>query len=213
MNGPGILRFSLFGVPVTIHWFFWLIGLFLGWDFVQQDPKLLLVWMAVWFISFMIHEFGHAFAFRKFGGRPIIHLYGFGGYASAPGRYTRRQSIIISAAGPLVEIAFGILAWVLLFQVSGANIYLEMFLKLFGWICIFWGVVNLLPVLPMDGGRILEAVFVNRMRLVGMIGAVTAAIAAVGFFLIFRSYIAPLFFGFLAYANWQRSRGVQQQFF
>ena len=105
----GDLNFSLFGIPVRVHPFFWLITLFLG-PIRSQRPDILyavLAWILAVFISILIHELGHALVQRAYGYRPWITLYGLGGLASYDpaavyqprGSPTVRQ-ILISAAGP-----------------------------------------------------------------------------------------------------------------
>lgn len=206
-----MLRFTLFGIPVSIHWMFWLIALIFGSSFVDNgDPQGFLVWMGVWFLSFMIHEFGHAFAFRKLGARPSVHLYGMGGYATAAGRFTRRQSIFISVAGPLVEITVGLLCLLILinFPITTPDLYL--FLSLMTWFCIFWGVLNLAPILPLDGGHILEAIMDGSPKKVALISTATGIAIAIAFLVFMKAYIATAFFGYLAFRNWQRWKGVPQ---
>jgi len=206
-----MLRFTLFGIPVSIHWMFWLIALIFGSSFVDNgDTQGFLVWMSVWFLSFMIHEFGHAFAFRRLGARPSVHLYGMGGYATAAGRFTRRQSIFVSAAGPLVEIAAGVLCLLLLMNLPIASKALGLFLSLMAWICIFWGVLNLAPILPLDGGHILEAIMGGSPKMVALISIATGVVIAIAFVVLMKAYIAAAFFGYLAFRNWQRWKGVPQ---
>jgi Zn-dependent protease len=107
------LNFSLFGFPVRVSAFFWLTALMLGWAYAQ-DLKKLLLWILAVFVSILIHELGHAFAFRYFGISSHIVLYHFGGLAipnsmySPWGRQDRSQDprsrIIVSAAGPGVQL-------------------------------------------------------------------------------------------------------------
>ncbi|MEM8952764.1 MAG: site-2 protease family protein [Verrucomicrobiota bacterium] len=170
--------------------------------------KLLLIWMVVWTLSFLIHEFGHAFAYRRYGGQPWIVLQSFYGYAACNGRFTRGQQVVISAAGPVVEILFGVAAFLILGAVEGIQPYVRSFLFLFGYICVVWGGLNLLPILPLDGGRILEALWGKGERPVGKVGMVTAVIAAVVLGVVFKFFLGALFFGFLAYVNYKRSQGV-----
>ena len=117
-NQPGTLRFKLFGMPVAVHWFFWLVALLISPVLhVANSPQgfqLLVIWIAVVFVSILVHEFGHAFAFRRYGGRPSIMLWGMGGFATAPGRYTRNQNIVITAAGPGVQLVLAGIFYLLL---------------------------------------------------------------------------------------------------
>ena len=96
----GDLNFVLFGFPVRVHPFFWVISLLLG---ISGDPKpeLVLIWVAAVFVSILVHELGHAFAIRRYGGQAWITLYGMGGLASSnEANRTPKAQILISAAGP-----------------------------------------------------------------------------------------------------------------
>jgi Zn-dependent protease len=197
---------------VSIHWFFWIAGLLLGASLAEQDMKLLFVWMIVWVLSFLIHEFGHALSYRKFGGRPWIVLQSFYGYAACHGSFTRKQQIFISAAGPVVEISFGAASFAVLYSVDGLPRYVGAFFYLFGYICLVWGGLNLLPILPLDGGRILEALLGKGERPVGKVGMIVAGITALVLGVVFKFFFGALFFGFLAYSNYKRSQGVSVQF-
>lgn len=73
------------------------------------------------------------------------------------------------------------------------------------WINFWWSLINLLPVLPLDGGRIAE-LFVQPRRMVYQIGlAVAAAVALYGYFKLQETYMAVLF-AFLAWENYQKIR-------
>ena len=108
---PWDLHFSLFGIPVRVHPFFWFVAGVLGLDAAPEkaeNPMLyLFVWVAAVFLAILVHELGHALVMRSYGFSPSITLYGLGGMASygpaqaygARGADTWGQ-ILISAAGP-----------------------------------------------------------------------------------------------------------------
>jgi stage IV sporulation protein FB len=50
---PYDLRFSLFGIPVRVHPFFWLVSLVMGWS--PHAPQLMVVWVACVFVSILVH--------------------------------------------------------------------------------------------------------------------------------------------------------------
>src|SRR5687768_2889887 len=103
------LHFRLFGIPVRVHPFFWLVTLLLSMSGqgTKLDPVDALIWVAVVFISILIHELGHAFLQRRYGGHPRITLYSLGGLASCDDcdRSPSRQ-ILISLAGPVAGFLF-----------------------------------------------------------------------------------------------------------
>ena len=122
-HSPYDLRFQLMGFPVRICWSFWLMGVVFGYSLVQfvdmdwgmASPgmmPLLILWTLCLLVSILIHELGHALAFRQYGIHSSIVLYHFGGLAIPTSAYTPgisqrdigpRQDIWISFAGPLAQ--------------------------------------------------------------------------------------------------------------
>jgi Zn-dependent protease len=201
-----MIRFSIFGFPVTVQWLFWVVLAVLGPINALGQPGGLMrlgLWVGIGFVSILWHELGHCFFQRKYGATPEIQLYGGGGLAIAHGgRFTRAQSLIVAAAGP----AFGLMLWAVSERFfhhfppkSPALVRASLYL----WqINLFWSLINLLPVLPLDGGRILEAIVNGRIRIVAGIGVVVAAAAAIWAFFNWGLYTAVLF-GFFAVQNFQ----------
>jgi len=108
-------QFSLFGFPVRVHPAFFILPLLLGQGFVRGSDVnagigLVLV-AAIFFVSILVHELGHALAFRFYGQPARIVLYWMGGLAipdsggpwssRRSGSLTSNQQIVISFAGPL----------------------------------------------------------------------------------------------------------------
>ncbi len=214
-----MLRFTLFRIPVSIHWMFWVIALLLGTGFQAGgmgpgEGQRLLAWVPAVFISVLAHEMGHALLFRKFGGRPSIMLYGMGGFASAPGKYTRPQMILIAAAGPAVGFAIWLLTKHFIAPTAiQANFLVRVFVGSMIAINFWWSLLNLFPVLPLDGGRIFEAVVGgHNHRVVGLVGMVTAIVGAAWAFQT-GFLIFPILLGFLAFQNFQRSQGKHPRYF
>ncbi len=110
------------------------------------------------FASVLLHELGHAVVARHLGVRVSgIELQFFGGAAKLidPPK-SANDEIAIAIAGPAVSFALGGLAMLLHFG-SGVSV-----LSVIGWINIVIGAFNLIPALPMDGGRILRALLTRR---------------------------------------------------
>ncbi len=151
-SGRSGLAFRLFGLPVAVQPWFFLTAYIVG----RQSIDLVLesVWIAVVFVGVLVHELGHALAARGAGLAPSITLHGFGGTTSwAPTRPVGPWTQIgITAAGPALGITVGGLAWALLQGgIEGPAILV---LRDVMWVNLGWGVLNLLPVLPLDGGQI-----------------------------------------------------------
>lgn len=113
------LEFSLFGFPVRVHPAFFIMPVLLGRGLITSEVNTgvgLVLVMGIFFVSILIHELGHAVAFRYYGLPSRIVLYWMGGLAipdsgnvwgnqSRGSSLTSNQQIVISFAGP----AFGFL--------------------------------------------------------------------------------------------------------
>ncbi|MBN2497813.1 MAG: M50 family metallopeptidase [Deltaproteobacteria bacterium] len=146
----------LFGIPIRVH--LSLIAM-MGLTALLGGGLSGLVLTATLFGSVLVHELGHALVARS-KGLPIsdISLYPFGGMArmlAAPQR--SGDEIAIAAAGPAVSFALGACLWILS-AVSG-----QVVLWWMAEMNLVLGAFNLLPALPMDGGRILRALLARRM--------------------------------------------------
>jgi Zn-dependent protease len=151
-------QFRLAGIPVRVEpSFFIIIALF---GYVSQDPtnfrfSILVSWMVIAFLSILLHELGHAVVFRLFGIRPSIAIQGFGGVTSGQGDLTPGQSLLVSLAGPLSALVLiGLPALYLWWSdavtsSAGREVLFQVL-----WINIGWSVLNLMPILPLDGGNI-----------------------------------------------------------
>jgi Zn-dependent protease len=195
--GGSIKLFEFSGTAVRVHLTFlvllaWIATIY----WMRGGPQAALYGVAFIIILFacvVLHEFGHIFAARQFGIKtPDITLLPIGGVASLermpeePGR-----EIIVALAGPMVNLVLaGILFALfpdlislerlqemqyapadLISQVALANIVLFLF--------------NLVPAFPMDGGRVLRALFAltmsynNATRMAASVGQAIAILFAV----------------------------------
>jgi Zn-dependent protease len=217
---PYDLRFRLFGIPVNVTPWFWLGGLILGWSLADRGRfDLLALFIASLFVSILVHEMGHALLAKRYGWPPEIFLFQFGGVAIfQPGYgYTTARSILISFAGPgagfllyglvvVVQTALMSSNWFSTLSDAGRERVLNtlFFLEV---INLYWGLVNLLPVLPLDGGRISEAILA-RVRpwdgrsLAVKIGIVVSALVAL-YFVQEQRFLAAMFFGLICFSNVQ----------
>jgi stage IV sporulation protein FB len=238
------LHFRLFGLPVRVHPFFWVVAVLMGLRPDRTDPLDVVVWVAVVFASILVHEMGHASLQRFYGGHPWITLYAFGGLAScSDGPRSAGRRLLILLAGPgagfifaAIIIAaimlsghqFGIttLKWLEDSQIRLRNpepvgllgpvfAYFEGFpspivnegIRQLLYVNILWGLVNLLPVYPLDGGQIARELFNiqyprNGVLMALQLSAGTAVLIAAYALLNQRIYLA-LLFGYLAYGNFQ----------
>jgi membrane-associated protease RseP (regulator of RpoE activity) len=234
------VHFSIGKIPVRVHPLFWLISLVFGALAFRGAPCVhVFVGMALWtaavFISILVHELGHALMAKAFGWPPRIVLYGMGGLAIySPSRQTRKSRILIDFAGPGAGFLLGgiIMAAVLLsghsvplpglpFTIGGGPSFLaagtgrlELFVLFLLYVNFFWGLLNLAPVQPLDGGGIAKAI-IEKFRprdawsLALKLGIATAAVLAAVGLLMWQSVFLAAMFGMLAYNNWQMLQQVR----
>jgi stage IV sporulation protein FB len=206
--GPYDLRFSLLGFPVRITPVFWVVALFLSGGGTPQDA---IVVVAAILISILVHELGHAVLQRAFGGQPEIVLYAFGGYASAYGvRESWWRNILISLAGPFAGFFLAGLVWGYVHLAGEPEAPMaRVFVTAMLWINIVWGVLNLLPIWPLDGGRVSREVLTLLMKpatgiVVSLaISAVVAAGLALWCWVQTQSVWNTALFGMLAYQSYE----------
>jgi Zn-dependent protease len=157
---PYDLRFRLFGVPVRVHPFFWIMAALISWDFLHFGLHVLLMCIACIFVSILLHEFGHVWMGQYFRTRGHIVLFAFGGLAYDSNLlHNPWKRIAVSAAGPGIQLLFwALLRFVILPLIPlptsqlGSDLYRVLeFLIL---VNLYWPLLNLLPIWPLDGGQI-----------------------------------------------------------
>ena len=149
---------KLLGVPTRIEGSFFVLSFFLGASRGRNLP-LLLEWMLVVLVSVLLHELGHALVARKFGLSPSIKLYSMGGLTSWDSELslTPLKHLLISLAGPAAGFLFGGIVFVAgpaVFGSSSSQLLSVAYSDLL-WVNLGWGIFNLLPMLPLDGGQVL----------------------------------------------------------
>ena len=106
------------GIPIHVEWPFFLIAAILGGNRIRTWPGnrfvFLLIWVAIVFVSVLVHELGHAVAYRFNGIRPSITLTAFWGLTHGEETRSRWRSIGVSLAGPLAGmVLLGVPAYLL----------------------------------------------------------------------------------------------------
>ena len=158
----------LFGIDLYLHWTLWPLLIYvLMWSLGSGSASgvgFALSFLLIVFVSVYLHELGHALTARRLGIQPRdIVLMPLGGMARFEATaIPPRSDLWIAAAGPLVNLALAAIAAVplmltssdvsLLQPLSGQSILL-----LIVQMNLILGVTNLLPAMPLDGGRILRA--------------------------------------------------------
>ena len=167
---------AILGFPIEINLSFLLL---LGFVFVAFGGLVGVLVVGLAFSSVLLHELGHAVVARRLGVRISGIELGFLGGAAKMEDMPRTpdHEIAIAAAGPAVSIMLGGLGLGL-----GALTGIEI-VSLIGWINVVLAAFNLVPALPMDGGRILRAALAKRMSFVRAtdLAVTVARVVAVGF--------------------------------
>jgi Zn-dependent protease len=166
----------MFGFPVEINLSFLLL---LAVVLIAFGGLSGLFVVAIAFGSVLLHELGHALVARRLG----VHVSGielsfFGGAAKMMDLpRSANHEIAIAAAGPAVSLMLGGLGFGL-----GAALGVPL-LAAIGWINFVIAGFNLIPALPMDGGRILRALLTRRMSFVRAtdVAVTVSRVVAVGF--------------------------------
>jgi Zn-dependent protease len=247
------LNFRLGDIPVRVHPWFWLMALILGSESLRLGLEYVVAWVACVFVSILIHELGHVLAGRMFGTHGEIILYGLGGLAVSASQLPNRwKRIAVYFAGPLAGFLFlGLVLlcmpliapveWVVLKATIRdllglpvqeleliariSRLKFHIFADLF-FINLVWGLVNLVPIWPLDGGRISSDFLDWLMPRNGMsvalgISLVLAGLLAVNSLMV-EMKVRPLFpflpiggwwsalmFGALAFYSFQALQQVQ----
>lgn len=159
-----------------------------------SNPLSFLIFVITILAAITIHEFFHAWAANRLGdptaklsGRltlnPIAHLdplgtlmlliIGFGWGKPVPFdpynlRHPRRDSALISFAGPAANLVFALLLSLVvrLLQLFTSSIYIILFEAILGSF-IYWAIVlaifNLIPIHPLDGGKVLVGLLPEKL--------------------------------------------------
>ncbi len=137
-----------------------IMGLFVA-TFYNRETGLryALLWAPVLFLSVLLHELAHAGAIAAFGyGASQIVLGGMGGVTINQRHARPWQDMLISAAGPASSFLIAWLTALFMWNVpiAARDPMLVAFLPLLQRANLWWGVFNLIPVNPLDGGHIVR---------------------------------------------------------
>lgn len=210
-GGRALLRGRILGFPVHLDLSFVLIMAALGYF---SFPEITAVQMGLWLLiapaAILVHELGHAVVARAAGAEPQIALAGFGGLTSftPPRPLSRGWSLGISLAGPLVGLAIGGLL-ILVHLAVGAGLdphgWQRTALLIGEFTCIAWSLLNLLPILPLDGGQAVRELLPGepevRERRAALVSVVAGTLAALTAFVYLGQPFIAVFMAFFVVSN------------
>jgi Zn-dependent protease len=227
LTGGSFRLFRIAGIDVYLHWSWFLVAVLQ----ITYRPAFYdaAAWKVVEYLSLfaivLLHEFGHAFACRSVGGRADqIVLWPLGGvaYVAPP---ARPGAVLWSiAAGPLVNlvlmfpIGLGfLLAWSGGLEQTSPDLYRFLLMLTTGNAILFF--FNLLPIYPLDGGQIVQALLwfaIGRwasLQVVSLLGILFAGVLFMGGLILFNAggwmlCIIAFFIAFRSLVSFQQSRAV-----
>ena len=203
---------SIGGTSIDIDvTFFLLIFLFAVQDY-DRGLAYALIWAPVIFISILFHELAHAAMIAMFGyGSSHIVLGGMGGVTINERRARPWQDMLISAVGPASSFLLAFICFQIVYRVPVArtDAMLNAFLPLMVSVGVIWGIFNLLPVPPLDGGKALRNLLRTFLReslaftISIWIAFVVGALAIV-YGIFSKDYFIALIFGWFTFNNFQQ---------
>ena len=120
-------------------------------------------------------------------------------------------TVVAAGGSVIISALFGIIPFptaALPFGGNTANVIVTILL----WVNIFWGLINLMPVFPLDGGQVARNVLLKADPLDGVrkslwISVIAGAVLALAGLLLLGSIYMALLFGFLAFQSYQSLQG------
>lgn len=228
--GVEMISFTLFRVQVSIHPSLWVMLVLLSCLFTggAAGPEGVALFGVALFFCLFAHEMGHAVVGRKLGGgEPVVLLAWLGGDCfNETARLTRLQGVLMTAAGPFASVCLPILLVWPPVSVAQGNAW-EGFLTTLGFalglvptellevsppmvllfgvylvrICVWWSLLNLLPVYPLDGGRIMHGLMRSTQHMHRL--SLTFAAVLLFFFLALGSWWMVFIMASLAVLNYR----------
>jgi Zn-dependent protease len=226
----------LAGIPVSVHPSFWLIAILFGasGSLITIPIWVLVVFVSILAHelghAFAFRRYGQRSRVLLYfaGGLTIPEPISWGSGTANVG-LTANQQILISLAGPGAGFLFAALVLGVV-ALTGGSIFTTRLLGFiplplnaavpFGgfivaalismllWVNIFWGLINLVPVYPLDGGSVARNILVQTDPLDGVrkslwLSVIAGAVVALIGFFIFRSIFIALLFALLAFQSYQ----------
>jgi Zn-dependent protease len=174
MLGWSINLFRVRGIQISLHFSFLLLLAYFceqGW---KEAGAAGMYWsgamLLAFFVCVVLHELGHSFMAMRFGVRVrrilLMPLGGMAEFDAIP--KNPRRELLITAAGPAVNLVIAALLYVVVrVPPGGGDFVVPTSLSQLGLVLLLANIVmflfNLIPAFPMDGGRILRACLAFRL--------------------------------------------------
>ena len=168
--------------------------LLVGYYFFRANWTLLLILTAI----VIFHELGHFIAMKLYHYQDlgIFFIPLLGAYASGTKReVSQKQSAIILLMGPMPGILVGLLLYFISQDelISGLPYSTLSLFKTTAVLMIFLNLLNLLPIYPLDGGQLLNRLFLDEKNIIGKIFVILSALALAYFAISLPAYPLLIF--------------------
>ncbi|OUM42496.1 site-2 protease family protein [Arthrobacter sedimenti] len=168
-GSPGLSLGRLAGIPVVLAWSWFVITAFIVLVFGPRVSgafpgigagayAVALGYALLLAVSVLIHELAHALTARAFGWpttRIVLNLWGghtqFASFNASPGR-----SLAVALAGPAANFVLAGLGWLILQALTPGSVS-YLLATILVWANLLVALFNVLPGLPLDGGRLVES--------------------------------------------------------
>jgi stage IV sporulation protein FB len=159
------------GIRISVHISFLILVALVAIGATAPDQPAVIeqvAWMVVLFACVVAHELAHSLVARAHGVQvKEIELLPIGGLSKLESRpHTSRDELRIAGAGPVMSLLIGAtiaaVAWAAGSPPWPMSVYDGPFVARVAWLNVLLAAFNLLPALPLDGGRVLRAALTPR---------------------------------------------------
>ena len=230
MLGWSLNLFRVRGIQLAVHFSFFLLLALVAQEGWADERWTGVFWnvatLLVFFTCVVLHELGHSFTAIHFGvGVRRILLMPIGGMAefdSIPREPSKE--FLITLAGPAVNFGIAAVLWAIVGVPQGwpwGDYDFPANATGFAQLVLHWnllmGCFNLVPVVPMDGGRIFRAILATRLPylratfIAASVGKVLAVVAAVIAVYFYHAVLTAVLFAFIFVAGEMEYRAVKRR--
>lgn len=200
-------------MQITILPSFWILSLLITYMNAHSFLDAIL-WMVIILVSVLVHELGHALTSLFWKERVRIELGAFGGATIRQGNnvLTPLKEFLVIVMGPFFGFLLALISTIMAsffpqMPLVQRGLYLTVVIN------ISWSILNLLPVFPLDGGRLMAIVLENifgkkGLRFSYIVGAVFALIFAIACLGVSQVFLGALFllFAFESFRGFQDTK-------
>ena len=156
MSGLPTLRFRIGSIPVQIELFFFLSVLILGIPEERWGARYLLLFGLVATVSVLLQEVVHAALLRwRLRLQPEIVLHPLGGATFAPGIPSGLRKTVAYLVPPILVLALVAIPARVWYESAGDgdSLFLWRLAHDVYWVNLWWSIINIVPLWPLDGGQ------------------------------------------------------------